>query len=186
MSARGTLMSKKFWQMAWLVDDLDEAVRHWQDTADVGPFFIGQRVGGMLTDARHRGRPMDLDIGCAVAQAGPVQIELIKQHDGAPSPYRDVYAEGESGFHHIASIVDDVEAECRRYEKNGVEVAMTALVAGETPIALVDTRPMFGCMTELMQPNDLVSRMCLLIAQAAADWDGSDPVRDFSVLMDNA
>lgn len=176
-------MQKQFWQMAWLVDDLDDAVRHWQETADVGPFFVGQRVTGMMSDGKHRGRPMDLDIGVAVAQAGPVQIELIKQHDGAPSPYRDVYAEGESGFHHIASYVDDVDAECRRYEKLGMEVAMTALVGGTAQVAMVDTRSLFGCMTELMQHNDLVKHISKLIAEAATDWDGSDPVRDFSVLM---
>ncbi|MCV7065933.1 VOC family protein [Mycolicibacterium farcinogenes] len=125
----------------------------------------------------------EIDISCAIAQAGGVQIELIKQHGNAASPYRDVFAEGESGLHHICSFVDDVEAECRNYQGHGFEVVMNAVIAGETHVAYVDTRPMIGCMTELMGRQGLAVKMFEAAAAAAADWDGTDPVRDLSSLM---
>lgn len=177
------LVAKQYNQIAWVVDDLDEAVRQWRETTAIGPFFVGEHVGGIFTEATHRGSPVEVDISAAIAQAGPVQIELIKQHGGAASPYRDVYAEGESGLHHICSFVDDVEAECRNYQEQGFEVVMTAVVAGQTPVAYVDTRPMIGCMTELMGRCGLAVEMFAATAAVAADWDGSDPVRDLMTLM---
>ena len=60
---------------------------------------------------------------------------------------------------------------------------MKAAVAGQTPVAYVDTRPMIGCMTELMGRQGLAVQMFAATAAAAADWDGTDPVRDLSTLM---
>lgn len=176
-------VAKEYSQIAWVVDDLDAAVRHWQQTAGLGPFFMGSHVGGLFGDPQHRGRPTAVDISCAIAQAGPVQIELIKQHDDAPSPYRDVFAAGESGMHHICGLVDDVAAECRRYESLGFGIVFTATVGGQTPVAYVDTRPMIGCMTELMGRQGLVAQMFAAVAKTAADWDGTDPIRDLATLM---
>ncbi|MEB4211097.1 VOC family protein [Mycobacterium sp. 94-17] len=177
------LVAKQYNQIAWVVDDLDAAVQYWLQTARIGPFFVGAHVGGIFTEASHRGSPAELDISCAIAQAGPVQIELIKQHDSAPSPYRDVFAEGEGGLHHICSFVDDIDAECRNYQEHGFEVVMRGVVAGQTPVAYVDTRPMIGCMSELMERRGLAVEMFAASAAAAADWDGTDPIRDLATLM---
>ena len=177
------LIGKQYNQIAWVVDDLDKAVQQWQQTARIGPFFVGTHVGAIFTEARHRGSPIEIDISCAIAQAGGVQIELIKQHGNSPSPYRDVYAEGESGLHHICSFVDDIDAECRNYQVHGFEVVMNAVVAGQTRVAYADTRPMIGCMTELMERKGLAVQMFDATAAAAAGWDGTDPVRDLSTLM---
>ncbi|OHV06209.1 VOC family protein [Mycobacterium talmoniae] len=177
------LVAKQYNQIAWVVDDLDAAVQQWQQTARIGPFFVGAHVGGIFTEATHRGKPVEVDISCAIAQAGPVQVELIKQHGAASSPYRDVFAEGESGLHHICSFVDDVAAECRNYQEQGFDVVMTGVVAGQTPVAYVDTRPMLGCMTELMGRHGLVVEMFAAAAAVAADWDGTDPIRDLATLM---
>ncbi|OBH56374.1 hypothetical protein A5685_08270 [Mycobacterium colombiense] len=177
------LAAKQICQVAWVVNDLDAAIRHWQQTAGIGPFYVGEHVGGIFTEATHRGSPVEVDMSCAIAQSGPIQIELIKQHGGASSPYRDVYAEGESGLHHLCSFVDDVEAECRNYEGHGFEVVMRGVVAGQTPVAYVDTRAMTGCMTELMGRSGLVVDIFAAAAASAADWDGTDPIRDLATLM---
>lgn len=176
-------VGKEYCQIAWVVEDLDAAVQHWRQAADLGPIFMGSHVGGLFTELSHRGQPTELDISCAIAQSGPVQIELIKQHGNAPSPYRDVFAEGESGLHHLCTFVDDVEAECRRYETLGFEVVFKATVGGVTPVAYADTRPMIGCMTELMGRQGLAPQMFTATAKAAAEWDGTDPIRDLSTLM---
>lgn len=175
--------AKQFWQLAWVVDDIDSAVRQWRRTAGIGPFFVGRHVGAIIGDAEYRGAPFTVDMSCAIAQAGPVQIELIQQHGAAPSPYRDAVAEGTEGFHHICSFVEDVPAECRDYEQNGFDVVMTGSVGGSR-VAYIDTRPMLGCMTEVMQPGGLVGQLNQAVAAAANGWDGTtDPVRDFAALM---
>lgn len=179
---RQVLVAKQVCQIAWVVDDLDAAVRHWQETARIGPFFVGEHVGGLFAEAEHRGNPLELDISCALAQSGAVQIELIKQHGATPSPYRDVFAEGESGLHHICSFVDDIEAECHNYQEHGFDLAMTAMVAGAKAV-YVDTRPTFGCMIELMAPSEFIQRAYAGVAAAAENWDGTDPIRDFMTLV---
>ena len=177
-------ISTQYNQIAWVVDDLDAAVERWRSMTGVGPFFVGAHVGAMFTDTTHRGLPAEIDISAAIAQAGPVQIELIQQHGSTPSPYRDVFAEGESGLHHICTLVDDVDSQSRHYESLGYEIVLTSLVGGQTPVAYVDTRPLTGCMTELMGRQGLAVQMFAAAAAAAADWDGvSDPVRDLTSLM---
>lgn len=178
-------VGNQYSQIAWVVNDLDTAVHQWRRMSGIGPFFVGAHVGAMFGDTKHRGLSIPgIDISAAIAQAGPVQIELIQQHGSAPSPYRDVYAEGTGGLHHMCSFVDDVEAECRRYESLGYEVAMTALIAGTTPVAYVDTRSLTGCMTELMGSQGVAAQMFSATAKIAANWDGvTDPVRDLASLM---
>lgn len=173
----------QYCQIAWVVDDLDAAVRQWRQMTNVGPFFVGSHVGAMFTETKHRGLPVEIDISAAIAQAGPLQIELIQQHGAAPSPYRDIFAEGEGGLHHMCSFVDDVDAECRRYESVGFDVVLTSLIAGQTPVAYVDTRPLTGCMTELMGRHGLAAQMFAATAQISANWDGTDPIRDLTSLM---
>ena len=51
----------------------------------------------------YRGAESKLDLQVAVAQAGPVQIELIEQFCDRPSVYRDLFGTGESGFHQICT-----------------------------------------------------------------------------------
>lgn len=175
----------QYFQMSWIVDDLDAAVDKWRRMAGIGPFFTGAHVGAMYTDTKHRGVALPgIDISAAIAQAGPIQIELIQQHGSDPSPYRDVYAEGEGGLHHVSTFVDDVAAECRHYESQGYEVVMTTMIMGTIPAAYVDTRPLIGCMTELMYSQGVVKQMFSAAAKAGADWDGvTDPVRDLASLM---
>lgn len=172
-------------QIAWVVEDLDASVAKWQKMSGIGPIFVGYHVGAMFGETKHRGIAIPgIDISAAVAQAGPVQIELIQQHGSDPSPYRDVYAEGEEGFHHICAFVDDVDAETQRYASLGYETVLTSLIAGSTPVAYVDTRSLTGCMTELMGSQGLAAQMFGATAKFAEAWDGvTDPVRDLASLM---
>ena len=58
-----------------------------------------------------------VDVQVAVAQAGPVQIELIQQHCDRPSVYRDLVDKGESGFHQLCTVTADYEGKIARYER---------------------------------------------------------------------
>lgn len=179
------LAGPKYSQIGWVVDDLDAAVEKWRQTTHVGPIFVGSHMGGYFTDTKHRGRSVaEIDISTAIAQAGPVQIELIQQHGSDPSPYRDVFAEGESGLHHICTVVDDVETASRHYESLGYDVVLTSLIGGQTPLAYVDTRPLIGCMTELMGAQGFAPLLFSATAKVAEEWDGiTDPIRDLADLL---
>lgn len=172
-----------FRQVAWVVDDIDTAVAHWRTATGAGPFFVGRHIGAMITDTHYRGAPADIDISAAVAQVGSIVVELIQQHGGTPSPYREVFAEGQGGLHHMQAFVDDVEAASQAYQGLGFDVVLTGMLAGISPVVYVDTRSTIGCMTELMERQGPASQMYAAIAAATTDWDGTNAVRDLSSLV---
>jgi hypothetical protein len=99
MLPRGT----NFVQNAWVVPDLEQAIEKWV-AMGVGPFYV---LGRDYPDAIYRGQSVPLSFRAGLAQAGAIQIELIQQTSPGPSAYRDVVAEGETGFHHVCMITDN-------------------------------------------------------------------------------
>ncbi|MDX1580959.1 MAG: VOC family protein, partial [Alphaproteobacteria bacterium] len=83
------LTDRTVFQNAWVVTDVFEAARKWVDFYGVGPFYVMEHLD--LADIKYRGEPGKLDISVALAQAGPVQIELIQQFNPDNSAYRDMY-----------------------------------------------------------------------------------------------
>jgi hypothetical protein len=165
-----------FMQMAWFVDDIHAAMRHWVEHSGVGPFYYGTRN---TLDITHRGMPQKLDFSGAIAQAGPIQIELLTQYDAAPSAFRDVFAPAQGGPHHMGSIVEDYDRELANYLKQGFEVAHSGQV-GARRFCFIDTRPAFGIMTELLEDTPDLRDLFGRIAAASIGWDGTDPYRDRS------
>jgi hypothetical protein len=166
--------SASLYQVAWIVNDLERSIRRWIQTARVGPFFVFRhaKVDGVL----YRGTPATLDFSAALAQAGPIQIELIQQHSEDPSAYRDVFPKGKEGFHHLLMMTNAFDAEIDRYRSEG-SVAVTQGAFGDMRFAYVDTRPQLGHMTEIIEDRESIKQIFKMVADAAADWDGSNPVR---------
>lgn len=84
-------------QIGYVVEDLFAAAAKWARVCEVGPFHIMPRV---QADCAYRGGSGTLDIRIGIAQAGPVQIELIQPYSGRPSVFRDLsqrYGRPESG-----------------------------------------------------------------------------------------
>ena len=87
-------------QYAYFVEDLSVSATHWARTLDAGPFFVAAHHRGDTFS--YRGTPVEADVSYAFGYAGESQIQLIEQHDDLPSIYRDMYAPGQFGFHHVA------------------------------------------------------------------------------------
>ena len=168
-----------FFQTAWVVNDLQAAMNHWVKTANVGPFFVNAHV--RTSNVTYRGQPTGFDHSLALAQAGPVQIELIEQHSDVPSVYRDSYPKGKEGFHHLGCFVDDVAAEVARYQAQGVELAYNGMF-GDMRFAYMDTRAQLGHMIEIIEHKPFIDKLFKHVADAAMGWDGRDPIRKFPAL----
>ena len=165
----------KFFQQAFLVEDIDAAMKYWTDCWGIGPFFIIRHA--KWENLRYRGQPVEVDASFAMAQAGPLQIELCAQHNVAPSCYRDMFQPGQEGFHHLAMVVDNYDVEIARLKDVGFEVAMEGTF-GEMQFAYVDTRTVSGFMTEIVSNWGPVGDTHRMVADASIGWDGRDPVRD--------
>lgn len=77
-----------------------------------------------------------------------MMIQFIEQHDDLPSIYRDMFADGEEGFHHIGYLVSDFAAERDRLVAAGYELA-TELAVDGVNAAYFDTRSLNGVFTEI-------------------------------------
>ncbi len=161
-------------QNAWVVDDVEAACRKWTTELGVGPFFITE-YANQFTDVSYRGQPGELSMIIGVAQAGPVQIELI-QPRVARCAYRDSVAPGTVGFHHMCVWTHDIEADTAYFAQLGYPAANRGTV-GDIQFAYYDTRPLLGCMLEVVTKSDAIVERFKAIALAAENWDGKDPVR---------
>lgn len=152
---------RSYFQTAWVVNDLEQAVHEWVNRAQIGPFFL-------LPHSR-------IDISIAVAQVGPMQIELIEQHGRQSSPFT-VELPQAGAHHHIAAMTDDLDEDIRYYANQGIVAVFTGLV-GDARFAFIDTRSSLGFLTELIQRGSSVEGLFEFVSQAGAEWDGSDPIR---------
>ena len=167
--------ARKFVQMAFVVNDIDAAMDHWVRTWGVGPFYILRNA--QWENLRYRGQSAVVDASFAMAQAGPIQIELCAQHNDAPSCYREGREPGWEGFHHVATVTDDYDAEIAHLAADGFGVVMDGTF-GDMRFAYVDTRATGGFMTEVISNWGPVSDSHRMIAEASLDWDGRDPIRE--------
>jgi Glyoxalase/Bleomycin resistance protein/Dioxygenase superfamily len=164
----------RFFQLGHVVDDIVSAARRWSSTFGIGPFHVLPVVDQQLTHAD--GGVRTLRIQVAVAQAGPVQIELIQQHCDTPSLYREWSKNGVSAFHQVATVTDDYVAKLAHFESLGYEVAAQSL-GGSFRVAYVDTAVAFGFYTEIVEHTPRFLEQLDGISRTCATWDGTDPVR---------
>jgi len=169
--------NRSFMQVCWVVPDLRVAIDSWVDSAGVGPFFWFDGVP--FSEARHRGEPRDFPAcKAAIAYAGDLQIELVCQENDDPGVFRDVFARGEHGLHHMALLCADYEAERDAYVAAGAALAFEGY-AGTSRTSWVDTSPTLGFMVELVTKNPVADSVFGAFRAAAENWDGKDPVRPF-------
>jgi hypothetical protein len=99
-------------QLAWVVPKgtFDKHLDHWINSLGVGPWIIVERPS--VINVVHRGKPSELNFSFAIAHMGAIQVEIIEQHDDAPTTYSEFMTatNGEGGLHHIAFWPDDIDA----------------------------------------------------------------------------
>lgn len=162
-------------QNAWVVDDAEAAAMRWAGEMGVGPFFFTEYTDH-FSDVTYRGEPSELSMIVGLAQAGPVQIELIQPTTDKPCAYRDSVEPGTVGFHHMCVWTHDIEADTEYFEQLGYPAANTG-DAGIVRFAYYDTRPLMGCMLEVVEHGPAIAEYFRLIADAGAAWDGTRPIR---------
>lgn len=163
----------RFFQLGHVVDDVLAAAYKWVRAFGIGPFHV-------LPVVRQRtnfgGEMRSVQIQVAVAQAGPVQIELIQQHCRTPSIFQNWSRGGTSAFHQIATVTDDYDGKKSRFEALGYKIAAES-DAGKFRVAYVDTSADFGFYTEIVESYPGLLAQVRAISDTCANWNGIDPVR---------
>jgi hypothetical protein len=130
-----------------------------------------------LASAVYRGKETSLKFGVALAQAGSVQIELICQKDDNPSAFKDLYAGGREGFHHMGVFTRDYEKDVLYYRNQGFSLASECTAVSGGKFAYVDTSSLFGVMIEIVEESERLKGLYKIVADAAVGWSGKDPIR---------
>ncbi len=163
-------------QFAYTVADLEQAMAGYTSRLCIGPWF----VRGPFTPpaARYRGEPTSPELSVARAFAGHTMLELIAQHDETPSVFHEGGGPRRYGFHHWAVMTDAFDAGVERYAALGYDEAFSdRLPSGSRVVYLDATRDLPG-MIELIEHTDEQERIYTRMYEAAAEWDGREPVRE--------
>lgn len=164
----------RYLQLGFVVDDVVAHAHRWAQLYGVGPFFTRRVENSPCT---YRGRASTVSLDVAVAQAGPVQIELIAQLCDNDSVYTEIARRGASAFHQIGTVTTDHAAALAHYRAQGFDIACEFRFDGAPTVAYVDTLEQFGYFTEVIELAEDYQHHVEAIAEAARSWDSTDPVR---------
>jgi hypothetical protein len=161
-------------QQAYFVNDLDEAINQWTNLYGAGPFAVTHHH--QCDRFMYRGTDAEADVSYAFGYLGDTMIQFIVQHDDTPSIYREMYAAGEQGYHHMAYLVRDFEAEYQRLIDLGFEPACR-LYADGVDAAYFDTRSVNGGFTEIHgDPPHILGAFATWRRAHEVRQPGDDPV----------
>jgi hypothetical protein len=163
----------RFFQIAWVVDDLLATARKWVDVYGVGPFHVLPR---RKQTVRYRGQSTEIELQLAVTQSGPVQLEFIQQIGGDPSVYREIYPQGQGGVHHMCTVSEAYDETLAHYDSQGYPVVAEIEGSGFR-VGYCDTHKDFGFITEVVEKTPAFVASLAGISETCAHWDGKDPIR---------
>ncbi len=90
--------------------------------------------------------------------------------------FRELVPPGQSRLHHMSTYTDDFEGDLAHYRKSGAEIVFSGLMKG-APVCWLDTTATLGFLTELITANPLKEQVFAMFKEAAASWDGVEPIR---------
>jgi hypothetical protein len=164
-------------QTAYVVPDIDAAIERWLDVG-VGPFFVMREI---LIPSRYQGQRNDVVLTAAFGYSGSMMYELVHQHNDVPSSYRDFLAHRpEGGFHHLGYFCDSFDTVLGRAKARGREfrIVQEFITPDEHPfeIYVQSTNCNSPIVVQLMI-NGAYGNAFEQMEAAAANWDGSAPIR---------
>ena len=164
-------------QLGYVVPDIEAAMDYWAKTLGVGPWFYAPRVP--VEKFHYKGEPSSPITSVALANSGPVQVELIQQRNDAPTMYRDFVKAKGSGLQHVAYWTQSFDADMAMLTARGFKVGMGGEVGARGRFVYFETEYHPGSVIELSEVEGPKGKMFDLIRNAAVGWDGKDPVRQF-------
>lgn len=115
----------------------------------------------------------------ALGNLGDLQIELIHQHNDAPSPYLNSRTHRGPGLHHISAWTTDFDGTMARISDQGLVPNCEGRITGSARFAYWNAEATDGSAYELsdLGADNEFGAIHDLVREAAVGWDGSDPIR---------
>lgn len=165
-------------QIAYFVTDAEQAAYKAAAQYGAGPFFLVRNIE--LAWGECRGQPQAFVHTSAYGQWGSLMLELVQQDVEGPSPFRDMYAPGEQGLHHMAMMVDSLSNAYADTATQGYQIAAKAETLTGTEFAFVDTVAELDHMLEIYEKSEALTGFYARVREAAERWDGTQVVQVLS------
>ena len=159
-------------QIAYIVEDLDAAIRHWTAFAGIGPWTV-YRNTSMRGHCRGADTTVKMNVG--LSYQGEVQIELIQVTSKTPSPYQDPGGHSLIGMHHIAWLSHDIDGDVAKARQRGLVPAFEAS-NGVVRVAYMESAAEPGLLLEFIEAAPVVLESFASGIKAAQEWDGGKAV----------
>jgi catechol 2,3-dioxygenase-like lactoylglutathione lyase family enzyme len=144
----------KFHQVAYVVKDLDKAVKHWADDLGIGPWTVYTLKSPGLKNCVYKGQATDFGIRHAMAFSGNLQFELVEPLHG-PSILRDQLDSTGEGMNHVGCIVQDHPAAVADFIARGFTPLQSAAgfgAEGDGAFAYFQPPDGISAIVELISP----------------------------------
>jgi Glyoxalase/Bleomycin resistance protein/Dioxygenase superfamily len=168
-------------QVAYLVGDLWSAAQDHVALYGSGPFFV---LEDLVQDVVCNGRQISLRHSSAFGQWGGQMVEFIQPETVVDPFLRELFPRpaAEASLHHIALLVDDLDQTLEHFASAGQKEVLRSPIPGTSATAVwIDTRGRYGHLTEVYESVPEMISFYDMIAKAAIDFEGIDPVRRLSM-----
>lgn len=109
-------------QIAWVVDDLDEAMERYRRVLGFGPWDVHHVEPPENKQTTYYGEPATCSFAIGYATLGDLEIEFIEP-TGGQSVHQDFLDEHGAGIHHLACFAfEDVEAVIDAFDDAAVPI----------------------------------------------------------------
>ncbi len=164
-------------QVAYLVEDLDAAAEHWLRSAGLGPWTCFRNI---TLETRFDGRDFEMNIHEALAYMGDLQIQLVQSLDPPETrtPYQEFLRARRFGVHHMAFFAEDLDATIERARKQGFERTCAMRDKSGHRYYYCQSTAMPDVWIEFLESYPALHAIIEEGIAAAANWDGSDPIRN--------
>jgi len=161
-------------QFAYVVEDTERAIGEWVERLNVGPWIVRERF--RPPTGRYRGQPTDAEFTVSHSFTGRTMVELIEQHNDAPSVFNERGA-GRFGFHHFGVMTKTFDADVARYRAMGYEEAFFDTLPTESRVMYLDAKNSdLPGMVELLEHTDAQERVYNEYYEAAVNWNGREAI----------
>jgi Glyoxalase/Bleomycin resistance protein/Dioxygenase superfamily len=162
-------------QFAYVVEDMEREMLRYVERLNLGPWIV--RGPFQPPEGRYRGEPTHATFTIGHVFAGHAMIELIEQHDDAPSVFNERDREHRYGFHHWGIFTRTFDEDLARYAAIGYEEAFSDRLPTGSRVVYVDATRDFPGMIELLEHTDAQEAVYTDMYRAAVGWDGKNPIR---------
>ena len=166
-------------QNGYVVRDVLASAEYWSKVFGIGPFFMMNHI--VYSNVRYKGRIIEIDCSVALAYSGDLQIELIQQNNSVSTIYSDFLEEYGEGLHHIAVWPEEFDKNIAQIQQDGGELLLLGEAGSGTKFAYFGGPIHPGAVLEVVTPTLAAKKHFKVIKEASDNWDGSMPIRSFSV-----